>query len=87
MAVKMKHRSYPLKFMFARKKFEAVVDVIQVKGHHNYPMYRVAIPREKGPSDIYIWYETNWGDERFFSYSGRDEEMKKAIVKALEREG
>jgi hypothetical protein len=81
----MEVREFSFTYRFGKKKFGASCMVFQVAGHHNYPMYRVAVKQRSGESDIYIFYFTHAKDLPFFWYPlpGLKNKIAKAISIAL----
>ena len=53
---------------------------------HRYPQIRVAIQKEKGRTDVYIFYEINEPGQKYFWFKLHDykQEIAKVIAKKLE---
>ena len=74
---------FNLSFTYKGSKLTANCQQMKV---HNYPQIRVAANREKNKTDIYIFYEINELNQKYFWFqlSGIKEEIARVIAKKLE---
>jgi hypothetical protein len=80
----MNVKTFELTFTFKGKKYNASCSKMKV---YNYPHVRVAVPGERGRSDIYIFHEIDEPNQKYFWYEipGIKQEIAKSIVKSLEK--
>lgn len=74
---------FDLSFNFKGNKLTAKCQKMKV---HNYPQIRVAVNRDKNKTDVYIFYEINEPNQKYFWFQlyGVKEEIAKIIAKKLE---
>ena len=79
----MEVSKFDLSFTFKGSKLAATCH--KMKGY-KHPLLRVAVNREKGKTDIYIFHEINELIQKYFWFqlSGKKEENAKVITKRLE---
>jgi len=79
----MEVSKFDLSFTFKGNKLTASRHKMTVYKH---PNIRVAVNREKGKADIYIFHEINELKQKYFwlELSGKKEENAKVITKKLE---
>ncbi len=79
----MQVSKFDLSFTFKGNKLTATCHKMKVYKH---PHIRVAVNREKGKTDIYIFHEINEPNQKYFWFqlSGIKEEIATIIAKKLE---
>ena len=89
--LKMTTHYFEFNFFHEGKSIPATCFVYIVKGAtempYKYPMYRVALKNKKYDPDVFLFYEVNRDDKRFFWYPLPDEkaEIAKSIGEFLEQ--
>jgi len=89
--LKMTTHYFEFNFIHEGKLIPATCFVYIVKGAtempYKYPMYRVALKNKKYDPDVFLFYEVNRDDKRFFWYPLPDEkaEIAKSIGEFLEQ--
>ena len=80
----MQVSKFDLSFTFKGNKLTATCDKITVYKH---PHIRVAVNREKGKTDIYIFHEINEPKQKYFWFHLNGIKEKIAIIIAKKLEG